>query len=168
MNLLEVDDKSWEQKVELAEQPVLVMFYSTTCPGCKALEPYFTEYAEEYAGKVQFARLNVYENQFTAERYGITGTPTFKFFCNGKPVQELLGAATTLLVPFYVDEVEVENIASFIARINPDIPYSLLVFHPEFYMRDMPITSRGQVYRCYEVAKRYLKNVNIGNKQLLL
>lgn len=75
--------------------------------------------------------------------------------------------ATTPLVPLYVDEKEVENIASFIANINPDIPYSLLVFHPDFYMQDMPITPREQVQRCYEAAKRHLNKVNIGNKQLL-
>ncbi len=60
-----------------------------------------------------------------------------------------------------------ENIASFIASINPDIPYSLLVFTPDFYMQDMPITPRGQVFKCYEAAKRHLNNVNIGNKQLI-
>lgn len=75
--------------------------------------------------------------------------------------------ATTLLVPYYVDEKEVESIAYFIAKLNPNIPYSLLVFHPDFYMRDMPITPREQVKRCYEAAKKYLNNVNIGNKQLL-
>ena len=87
-----------------------------------------------------------------------------EFFENSDPP---VLTATTLLVPFYVDEKEVENIASFIASINPEIPYSLLVFHPDFYMRDMPITSREQVFKCYEAAKRHLKNVNIGNKQLL-
>ena len=75
--------------------------------------------------------------------------------------------ATTLLVPFYVDAQEVENIARFIADIDPRIPYSLLVFHPAFYMRDMPVTPREQVLRCYEAAKRHLKYVNIGNKHLL-
>lgn len=75
--------------------------------------------------------------------------------------------ATTLLVPFYIDEKEVEDIASFIASINPDIPYSLLVFHPCFYMQDMPITPREQVFKCHEAAKKHLNNVNIGNKQLL-
>ena len=75
--------------------------------------------------------------------------------------------ATTLLVPFYVDEKEVEQIARCIARINPDIPYSLLVFHPSFHMQDMLITPREQVHRCYEVAKKYLNRVNIGNTQLL-
>lgn len=107
MNLFEVDDRSWEEKIELAEQPVLVMFYSTTCPNCKVMEPYFNEYAQEYAGKVQFAKLNVFENQFTAERYGVMATPTFKFFCNGKPVQELVGAAyPTLLKKLIEDTLE--------------------------------------------------------------
>jgi pyruvate formate lyase activating enzyme len=87
-----------------------------------------------------------------------------KFFEDSNPP---VLTATTLLVPFYVDELEVEHIASFIAGINPDIPYSLLVFHPAFHMRDMPITPREQVRRCYEAAKRHLKNVNIGNKHLL-
>ena len=75
--------------------------------------------------------------------------------------------ATTLLVPYYVNEYEVEKIAHFIADINPSIPYSILIFHPDFYMRDLPITPKKQVYGCYEAAKKYLDNVNIGNRHLL-
>lgn len=75
--------------------------------------------------------------------------------------------ATTLLVPGYVDAVEVENIARFIADLNPEIPYSLLIFHPDWQMIDMPITPRKQAMECYEAAKKHLKNVNIGNKHLL-
>ncbi len=75
--------------------------------------------------------------------------------------------ATTLLVPYYVDEVEVEFIAQFISKINPDIPYSMLVFHPQFYLSDLPFTPIEQVKRCYQIAKKYLKNVNVGNKHLI-
>jgi len=81
--------------------------------------------------------------------------------------EEPVLTATTLLVPEYVDKKEVENIARFIAELNPEIPYSLLVFHPSFYMSDMPITPRKQVDECYKVARKYLKNVNIGNIHLL-
>lgn len=76
--------------------------------------------------------------------------------------------ATTLLVPGYVDREEVEAIAKFISDIDPEIPYSLLVFHPSFYMGDMPVTPRKHVEECYQTAKKYLKRVNIGNKHLLL
>lgn len=75
--------------------------------------------------------------------------------------------ATTLLVPGYVTADEVEKIAKFIASLNPEIPYSLLVFHPDHFMNDMPITPKTQVEECFRIAKNYLKNVHIGNLHLL-
>ncbi|GAB4365832.1 MAG: radical SAM protein [Calditrichia bacterium] len=75
--------------------------------------------------------------------------------------------ATTLLVPYYVDRKEVENIARFISSLDRDIPYSLLIFHPEFYIRDLPITPRAQVRECLEAAQNHLNRVNLGNQHLL-
>ena len=75
--------------------------------------------------------------------------------------------ATTLLVPHYVDVEEVERIAKFISDLNPEIPYSLLVFYPQFMMDDLPVTPRRQVEECYRAAKRWLKRVNVGNLHLL-
>ncbi|RLI34163.1 radical SAM protein [Candidatus Bathyarchaeota archaeon] len=75
--------------------------------------------------------------------------------------------ATTLLVPGYVDEVEVEGIARFLSSLNPEIPYSLLVFHPDFEMADLPITPKAQVEKCYQAAKKHLEKVHIGNLHLL-
>lgn len=75
--------------------------------------------------------------------------------------------ATTLLVPGYVDKIEVEKIAKFIASLNPEIPYSLLVFFPAFFMIDLPITPKKWVFECLEIAKKYLRNVNLGNIHLL-
>jgi pyruvate formate lyase activating enzyme len=75
--------------------------------------------------------------------------------------------ATTLLVPGYVDAVEVEQIAEFIADLNPTIPYSLLVFHPDFMMTDLPITPLKQVTACYTAAKKHLTRVHIGNLHTL-
>ncbi|MEM4644555.1 MAG: radical SAM protein [Archaeoglobaceae archaeon] len=84
----------------------------------------------------------------------------------GEKYPEVL-SATTLLVPYYVDKGEVEKIASFIASIDERIPYSLLVFHPDYLLRDLPITPKEQVFECYKAAKKWLKRVNIGNLQLL-
>lgn len=75
--------------------------------------------------------------------------------------------ATTLLVPGYVDEKEVEEIAKFIASLDREIPYSLLVFHPDYLMRDLPTTPLNQALACYRAAKKHLRNVNIGNIGLL-
>jgi pyruvate formate lyase activating enzyme len=75
---------------------------------------------------------------------------------------------STLLIPGYVDEKEVENIARFIAELDPGIPYSLLAFYPCFYMNDLPTTSKQQAFKCLEVARQAgLKNVHLGNIHLL-
>jgi len=62
---------------------------------------------------------------------------------------------------------EVEKIAKFISSFNKDIPYSLLVFHPDYMMRDLPITPRKQAFECLEIAQKYLNNVHLGNQFLL-
>lgn len=76
--------------------------------------------------------------------------------------------ASTLLVPGYVDSEEVSQIAAFIASLDPDIPYSLLGFAPQFYMTDLPTTSRRHAREALEVAKAQgLNRVRIGNLHLL-
>jgi pyruvate formate lyase activating enzyme len=76
--------------------------------------------------------------------------------------------ASTLLVPGYIDAREIGKIASFIAGINPDIPYALLGFHGDFLMTDLPRTSWEQANRCLKAAKDAgLKNVRIGNTHIL-
>ena len=90
-NILEIDDMTWGQMVEESSKPVVVMFYSPTCPFCKAMEPYFFDYAQQFKSSVVFARLDIASNPWTTERYGVMGTPTFKFFCHGRPVWEQVG-----------------------------------------------------------------------------
>jgi pyruvate formate lyase activating enzyme len=76
--------------------------------------------------------------------------------------------ASTLLVPGYVEAEEVEKIASFIAGLDRDIPYSLLAFHPCHLMEDMPVTSRKQAEECREAAlSAGLRRVHLGNVHLL-
>ena len=76
--------------------------------------------------------------------------------------------ASTLLVPGYIDEREVDAIARYISGLNPEIPYSLLGFYPSFYLRDLPTTSRRHALRCQEAAKHAgIRRVHIGNVHLL-
>jgi pyruvate formate lyase activating enzyme len=82
------------------------------------------------------------------------------------PSEELL-TATTLLVTDYVDKKEVGEIARFISENDRRIPYSLLVFHPDYLLTDLPPTPRRQVEECYVEARRHLSRVNVGNMHLL-
>ena len=76
--------------------------------------------------------------------------------------------ASTLLVPGYIDAKEVKRIADFIVEHDPNIPYSLLGFAPNYLMPDMPCTSVDQAEAAYEAATEAgLTNVHIGNHHLL-
>ena len=104
---------------------------------------------------------------------GVTNTKTMENFrtlskwTEQRPMPPLL-IASTLLVPGYVDEPEVAEIAGFISSLNPEIPYSLLAFYPQFYLNDLPTTSRSHALRCKAAAEKTgLQNVRVGNVHLL-
>jgi len=79
-----------------------------------------------------------------------------------------LFTASTLLVPGYVDEEEVRQIARFLASLSPEIPYSLLAFHPDHRMVDLPPTSRRHAEEALRAAREEgLVNVRVGNPWLL-
>jgi pyruvate formate lyase activating enzyme len=76
--------------------------------------------------------------------------------------------ASTLMVPGYVDLEEIHGLARLIARLNPNIPYSLLAFYPQFYLRDLPVTSRDFAFKARQVALNAgVKRVHLGNLHLL-
>ena len=102
--ILELTDANWEKGVEKEEKPVMVMFYGATCPHCQIMKPHFKKYANEFKDRVIFAQVDVAINPTIISRYGIMGTPTFKFFCNGKPIQELVGAIYPTLIKKTVED----------------------------------------------------------------
>jgi len=104
---------------------------------------------------------------------GVSNSQTLKNFAllaarlGERPEVPLL-TASTLLVPGYVDLDEIHGLARFIARLNPDLPYSLLAFYPQFYLQDLPITARDFAFKARQVAREAgVKRVNLGNLHLL-
>jgi pyruvate formate lyase activating enzyme len=75
---------------------------------------------------------------------------------------------STLLIPGYIDEVEISAMAQFISSINTDIPWSFLGFYPHFRFDDLPCTSRKQAEVAVSVARDFgIKNTHLGNVHLL-
>ena len=86
----------------------------------------------------------------------------------GAEAEGVFLVASTLLVPGYIDAGEVKAIAEFIAAFDPSIPYSLLAFHPDYLMADLPMTSLKDAEEAMTAAKGAgLQNVHIGNVHVL-
>ncbi|HVP41275.1 MAG TPA: thioredoxin domain-containing protein [Candidatus Krumholzibacteriaceae bacterium] len=96
-NVVTTDAINWQAEVLESKKLVVVMFWHQQCPYCRVLEPVYEELSREYSGKLKFTRFNVLEspeNETLAANYGVMGTPTLMFFCQGRPVQDFVGALT--------------------------------------------------------------------------
>ena len=86
-----VDDGNFDQTVLRAETPVLVDFWAPWCRPCIMAAPVLEELAEEYAGRITIAKLDVDQNPKTAAQYKIMAIPNLIIFKNGQPASQIVG-----------------------------------------------------------------------------
>lgn len=89
---VDVTDDTFDADVLKADVPVLVDFWADWCAPCKMIAPIVEDLAEEYDGRVKFAKLDVDSNPRTAMSYGVRGIPTLLVFKDGVPVNQVVGA----------------------------------------------------------------------------
>lgn len=97
MKSIDVDASEWEKEILQSNTLVIVDFWHERCSWCVKLTPIYNEVAEEYENKVKFAKLNVLansENQQITVKYGVMSTPTLMFFCEGRPIETVVGFQT--------------------------------------------------------------------------
>ncbi len=71
---------------------VLVDCWADWCEACHLLERTIASLAQEYAGRIVFARLNADENPQVAMKFGVMALPNILVFKNGQLVDRIIGA----------------------------------------------------------------------------
>jgi thioredoxin 1 len=91
-NVVTLTDFNFDTEVLKSDIPVLVDFWAPWCGPCKAVAPTIEQLATEYGGKVKVGKLDIDQSQVVAQRYQISGIPTFLVFKAGKEVGKIVGA----------------------------------------------------------------------------
>lgn len=102
--VLSVSDSDFQKEVLESNTPVVVDFWAPWCGPCHIVSPIIEELADDYEGKVKFAKLNTDENQEIAVKYGIMGIPTLKIFKDGKEINSVVGAAPKDYLKDFIDK----------------------------------------------------------------
>ena len=89
--LVELKSVTFKQMLS-SKIPLAVDFYADWCVPCIAVDQLIERLAEEYRGKMTFARLNVDENHDITDRYQVMSIPTLLIFSNGKAIKSFVGA----------------------------------------------------------------------------
>ena len=87
-----VNAESFEAEVLNSKQPVLADFYSDSCVPCKRLSPVLAEIEEQYADRINIAKININFDAELAEKYEVRAAPTLIFFKDGQETERLIGA----------------------------------------------------------------------------
>ncbi|MES2822718.1 MAG: thioredoxin TrxA [Pseudomonadota bacterium] len=99
--IVHVTDASFAQDVLAADIPVLVDFWAAWCGPCKMIAPILDDLAEQFAGKVKIAKIDVDVNKEIPGKFNIRGIPTLLIFKNGQVESTKVGALSkTQLVEF--------------------------------------------------------------------
>ena len=91
-NVIELNDSNFDSEVVKSDKPVLVDFWAEWCGPCKMIAPTIDQLAEEYDGKVLFAKVDVDSNPNLSVRFHVRSIPMLLLFKDGKPVDQIIGA----------------------------------------------------------------------------
>ena len=89
--VITLSDASFQETVK-NNNLLVVDCYADWCGPCRVIAPFIEELANEYSGRVGFAKLDVDQNPGISQKFGVFSIPTLLFFKNGALADQQVGA----------------------------------------------------------------------------
>lgn len=104
-NVQEVTDADFDSIVKQSTIPVLVDFWAEWCAPCRRIAPIVDELANEYAGRLRVAKVNIDQQQEAANQFGVQSIPTLLIFKDGQVAKRITGAYPKDFLADAIEEV---------------------------------------------------------------
>jgi thioredoxin 1 len=82
-----LQEYNWKKEVLQSPEPVLVDFWASWCPPCRAMDPVVESLARDF----KVVKVNVDTNQELARHYKVSSIPVFMVFRNGAIAAQHVG-----------------------------------------------------------------------------
>lgn len=89
--VIQIGREEFENEVTKSEVPVLIDFFATWCPPCRALGPILDRLAEEFDGQIKFVKVDSDEEPELSAEFDVRGLPTMVFMDKGNNVGQFAG-----------------------------------------------------------------------------
>ena len=100
-----VTDATFSAQVERSPLPVLVDAWAPWCGPCRMIAPVIDQLAEELAGRLRVAKLNVDDNPATAARFDLRSIPTLLLIKGGREVDRIVGVVPKAEIARRLDRI---------------------------------------------------------------
>ncbi|SCZ93851.1 BZ3500_MvSof-1268-A1-R1_Chr6-3g08925 [Microbotryum saponariae] len=92
MNITVINNAAHLNQCTGAGTVSIIDFHATWCGPCHAIAPVFQALAQQYAGRIQFFKVDVDQAQDVASQFAVSVMPTFVVLNGNKKVAEMKGA----------------------------------------------------------------------------
>ena len=106
MSAIEMNNELFENNVLSGNEPVLVEFWAPWCVYCRRIAPALDKVAQQYAGKIMVAKVNIDDEPLLAAREQIEVIPTLIIYQNG----QALGSIVAPESKSRIDDFILENL----------------------------------------------------------
>lgn len=104
MKVIQMNSEQFENRVLNGAEPVLVEFWAPWCVYCRRIAPALEKVAQQYAGRLAVAQINIDDEPVLAAREQIEVIPTLIIYQNGQALGSIVAPESKARIDDFILE----------------------------------------------------------------